>query len=425
MRKIPVSLVVAILVWSLPALAQGPDQSLNVHNLKFFLDPALVEGMDADQLTSNITQYAEDLNFIFAKQTNRRFAFDPSSGVTLANTPPHTGYAGTLPEEGYELWVHASLTDKPTYGTYGGHASFDISGAGVAAGLKWDAVHNPSVLADGSEDLRQYWRQIDHVVHEFEHVFGAGLGEYYGLARVDDTRGVEPVVNIRKTATDPFWSRRQDYFADPLLNNIYGLDLVGSPTTLAELRDTVRFADVTVNVVNLGPRQLASRLATLPDLSAVKVEILDDHTGLPISDAGVEVWNVRSASPYVSEEVLVTPSDSLGEFEFSWGPYPHISVFSNYSHLKLIEAHAEGYEAEALWVSIYDAMQEKLGYGHDEMVLTLRLVPDPLAADLPALSMVGGFEPPPVGVPEPSTLLMLSLAGAGVLRRRRRPKRRT
>ena len=397
--SLAVALAAALMLSVHPALVQASGEDVNVHALRFFLDPDLVGDMSAQDLKSNIAQYAEDINLIFAKQTNRRLAFDPDTGISLTQTQPHTGFAGTLPEEGYELWVHAALTDNITYGTYGGHASMDVSGAGVAAGLKWDAVHDPSTLAGEPRGTEQYWRQIDHIVHELAHVFGAGLGEYYGLAQVDDTTGVGPVVNIRKTASDPYWGRHQDYFTDPLMNNIYNLALVGSPRTLDELRDTVALADVTVQAVDRGARQTDSRLATLPDLSAVRVEVLDDHTGLPIPDADVRVWNVRSCQPYVSEELVVLDAGPPGEFEFSWDPYPHIGVFSNYSHLKLIKVFADGHEPQAMWVSLYDAVQEKLALGNDQMVLTLHMAP------------------------EPATLLMLSIGVPLALRRRRRTRK--
>ncbi len=351
------------------------SESLNSHVLRFFLDPNLVGGMSTPELKSNISQYAVEINDLFAKQTTRRMIFDPNSGITITPTQPHTNSAGVLPEEGYELWVHAVLTDNPTYGTYGGNMGFDISGAGVAGGLRWDAIHNPSALVDASEELQQYWRQIDHIVHEFEHVFGAGSGEYYGLAYVDDATGIEPVADIDKEPTNSFWRLRQDYFTDPLLNNIWNNWLVGSPTSLADLRDTVMFADVTVAIGDRGPRQSASSIATLPDLSQVKVQVRDARTKELIANSTTRVWNVRSFSPYYSEELSVTATAPPGEFWFDWPPYPSISVFSNYRHLKLIKAFANDYISETVWISLYDAVEQKMIYGSDEMIIPVYLMP--------------------------------------------------
>ena len=370
---------IALVILAVSAIigARAPADTLNFHDLKFFLHPDLVGSMSETDLKSNLSQYADDLNLVFSKQTNRRLSFDPDTNITITAEKPHSDHSGPLPLTGYELWVHAVLTDNPTYGTYGGYAGLHEDGQGVAAGLKWDAIHNPSALTE-QRPIEQYWRQIDHVVHEFEHVFGAGSGEYYNLAYVNDTTGVDPLVNIRKSATDPYWGQRQDYFTDPLLNNIHNLDLVGSPTSLQDLRDTVGFADVTVAVVDLGPR-VVNLIGTVPDLSQVNVEVIDADTGLPISDATVRTWNVRSFSPYASEELTVSATGTPGLFQFAWDPYPHISIFGNYDHLKSIKAFADGYEPAATWVSLYDAQYEKLINGNDQMTISvsLALIPEP------------------------------------------------
>ena len=368
-----------------PAFGQCSDLDVKFHNLRFFLDPALVGVMPMDELKSDMTKYAEEINAVFAKQTTRRFAFDPDTGITITSTKPQTDWAGALPEAGYELWVHAVLSDNPAYGTYGGYAGIDVSGAGVAAGLKWDAIHDPEALADGSRDLEQYWRQIDHVVHEFEHVFGAGQGEYYNLACVKAAPAAAPAAEIQKTPTDLFWGAREDYFGDPLLNNVYGLDLVGSPTSLEDLRNAVRFADVTVAVVDRGPRNASSQIATLPDLSAVLVQVLDGAAGLPIDGAAVRVWNAGSFPPYETEELDVAPTDQEGAFTFRWAPYPSVAVFGNYDQLKLIQVSAPGYEDQTTWVSIYDAVYERLIDGRDEMVVPIYMVPEPATLSVLAL----------------------------------------
>ena len=63
--------------------------------------------------------------------------------------------------------------------------------------------------------------------------------------------------------------------------------------------------------------------------------------------------------------------------------------------LKLVKAYADGYEAGATWVSIYDAQQEKTVNGRNERVISLHLTP------------------------EPATLALVALGGPAVLRRRR------
>lgn len=170
-----------------------------------------------NEIGRRLSLYAADLQTIFGKRTVRRLAFDSAADVFLSETRPHTGSCCRNPPPrpfGHELWIWAKLTDKPAHGTYGGTMSFDVTGAGVADGLHRDRIHDPTQLQDGSAELQQYWRQIDHITHEFEHVFEAGIGEYYGLAMLDDTTGVEPVVNVDESGDNRYWSRHVDPVRD-------------------------------------------------------------------------------------------------------------------------------------------------------------------------------------------------------------------
>ncbi len=365
-----ISRMVGLILFLLAAASLRADD-LQMHNLSFFLHPDLVGQMDAEELRSNLAQYAADVNNIYAKQTVRRIAFDPNTGITITDTVPYSDDSySPYPEQGYELWAHVVLTDQPGY-SYGGHSRTDISGAGVAWGLKWDSIHNPSELVDGTRELEEYWFQITAIVHEFEHVFGAGSSEYYNLSFVDDMTGAEPIVDIRLERTDAYWNKRQDYFPDPLLLFAYEASLLGSPTGLQELRDVVTFADVTVAVINRGPRNRDSQSSTLPDISATEVRVLDKRTSTLIGDATVHVWNVNGIS-YENEEIPVTRDVTAGTHEFFWDAW---NAFNTSGHLKLIKAFAPGYEAEGVWFSVFDAVEQKMVYGQNRLVIPVYLMP--------------------------------------------------
>ena len=353
------------------ALSVSYSEDLQVHNLRFFLDPNLVSGMDFNDLKSNLSQYAEEINNVFAKQTIRRIVFDPDTGITITETKPYSDSYFSLPEQDYELWVHAVLSDTP--GTKSpGFATADINGAGVVAGMKLDQLYNPSELVDSSYELEDYWWHIHVIVHELGHVFGAGISEYYNIATVNDTTEIEPIVDIVLEPTNAYWNKRQDYFTDPLLTCIYNNSLVGSPTGLQELRDIVAFADVTVSVVNRGPRNWDSSLSTLPNLTESKVEVRDARTMSLISDANVRVWNGRSYPPYEHEEISVMPDINEGTYKFYWDCN---NAFNTTGHLKLIKAFAPDYEAETEWFSVFDAVTQKMVYGKDELRICVYLMP--------------------------------------------------
>jgi len=356
------------------------------HTLKFFIDPALASGLSRAELEHRLTQYAAHINYIFSKQTRRRFAFNPSTDINIVyKNVGSVSYDGPMPipEDNYEMWVYATLTDIPDYGTHGGASGVESHGEGVAFGLYWDAIHNPESLQDGSPELEQYWKQIDHITHEFEHCFGAGVGEYYHLcSEVIDTTGVDPIQSVYVTSTmtpdkvdDPYWKIHSDYWTDPLLWDIYGLAIVGSPQTLSDLFATVRFADVTAAVINRGPRLNlnTSMLETFPDLSAVKVTIKDTNNGNPVNNALVRVWSRDTDNNYT--ELPVQAGATNGVFQFAWFPYTSDpGSMLNYT-MKLIKVQAPGYANKARWFSTYDCQAAKLLHGNLTLDIPIDLEP--------------------------------------------------
>lgn len=317
-----------------------------------------------------LSQYVDDLNTIFSKQTLHRFNFDPAQHIVFSESSPHTGYAfPPLPDHGFEIWAWVQLSDWVS--SYGGYASFDVSGAGVAAGLYWDRIYDRATLLDGSEELRQYWIQIDHLVHEIEHILGAGIGEYYNLAQVNDTTGTPPLLNISLSAeSDSFWDNHQDYLGDPLLRLIWNWDAVGSPTAWEDLINETNFAWVTAAVINHPCRMGNSCYdETIPDLTRTKIRIYDNADGEALLNATVKIWKVKSVGQYDSEIIAEGVTDNNGEFEFSWD-----AAFNNFDYLALIKASIANHYPNAVWISIFDAQEQKLVFGREQMVVELPLI---------------------------------------------------
>jgi len=332
-----------------------------------------------NEVGRRLSLYARDLQTVFAKRTVRRFAFDPAVDVVLTEESPHTGSCCHNPKPkpfSHELWIWAQLTDLPSNGTYGGTMSYDSSGAGVAARLYWDQIHDPARLEDHSLQLEQYWRQLDHIIHEFEHAFHAGLGEYYNLAVVGDSTGVEPIIEIRKGGDNPYWTRNADYFADPLLHNIWNNSLADSPTAYADLLATVDFAPVTAAVLNCAARFNLAK--TVHDLSKARVLVVSDESGEPITGALVYVWNTRTSPPYASEAQLAdaqTGPDGMIDSPWSCceGVAACASCFTN--DAKLIKVFAEGHHPAVRLFSVFDAQKSKLVDRQPELVIEIRMVP--------------------------------------------------
>jgi hypothetical protein len=350
-------LLITLFILSLALTSHtGLAETLQYHHFKFFIHPDLVQGLSDAEVKVRLSRYIEDLNSIFAKQTIRRFTFDPNQDIIYTTGIPYSGnYFGKLPNSGFEIWAHVQLTDNPDYGSYGGFSSIDQSGAGVAAGLYWDAIHDRETLvnaAPGSWDLSQYWHQLHNMTHEIEHIFGAGIGEYYNLRQLNDTTGVGSPVNINfnnNPGADPYWSSHQDFWTDPLM--------IWTPAlSWQELMDQVFFADLTAAVVNGRHRNDPSGAHSLPDLRQTAVWIQDTASGQPLANATVIAWKVQAFSPYNLTQIFNGKTDGAGGVEFAWS-----GGFNNYDSMMIIKViPANGASVFTKWFSIYDAHEQSL-----------------------------------------------------------------
>lgn len=362
--------------------AYVPPTGFYEHRLRFFINQDLVGTLNSTALQARLSQYAGHIQTIFHRETIRRLIFDPTKDISLCTEAPFTpGNRDPWPSLDFELWVYARLTDRPEYGSYGGNMNFDGSGAGGADNLKWDQIHDPSMLIENTPTLAQYWKQIDHIIHELEHVFGAGFGEYYSAGSLKDPTDVEPILppmpGLNGTESHPFWDARREYWADPLTAWAYQNPKLGSPVSLPTLLSAVRFAPATIGVINGLNRDVLTMTNTLPDLSAVEVRVLDSLTGAPIPTSTLRVWNRRNPGTYGFFENLVNGTTTPGVFTFKWEPYPYVGIFGNYDNAKILKAYAPGYTPHAQWEWLYDAQREKCYYGRNEFKVTIRLTPLP------------------------------------------------
>ena len=325
-------------------------ETVQDHRFRFFIHPDLAAGLSRADLHRRLALYVADVNTLFARQTIRRFVFDPASDVTVTNGTPYSGHCGGCADADYEVWAHVLPSNIPALGSYGGFMAFDDSCAGVVADLHWDAVYDRAALEpkSGTSAWLQYCLQLHHLMHELEHIFGAGIGEYYSLLRVSDPTPESPRVPIDYTAPgDPFWSRHAEYLADPL--TLFTADL-----TYSNLMARVRFADVTAAVINARVRW--SLNDTLPDLSRTRILVHRAETGTPVASARVKVWRVQSFPPYAGELVLDALTDAAGRVPFDWQ-----AGFNNYEHLILVKvSHPDARAPAARWVSLYDAQEAKM-----------------------------------------------------------------
>ncbi|GEM_PF-2903620 len=337
------------------ALVPAPAQaaSLEEHPIKFYLDPALVPDMAFARAV--LPKYVADMNTILAHNTGLRLVFDPQADILLVTSKPHSDSAAPpLPEDGFEIWAHAVFTDFPY--SYGGYAGIDRSGAGVLAGLRWTRLYDPDNLS--ANGLMDYTIQLSHMLHELAHVFGAGLGEYYSLAQVNDTTGVQPTLDIDlDNPDDPFWSDKPDFMTDPLLRTT-------QKPSRSQYLQTVHFSSLTAAILDGDYRN------GIASFDTITVQVADEN-GLPVVGATVRVWNVNGNSPYASTLLFEGQTSPTGQVSLAWGGKtdPHNS--SNL--LRLIKVTKNGVSiAQPRYISIFDADREKLARGQDEYIVTLQ-----------------------------------------------------
>jgi hypothetical protein len=335
-----------------PARAAAPMDALPVreHVIKFHLDPMLASDMEYARMV--LPGYVSDMNAILEKNTSRRLIFNPETDIIITSTKPHTDSATPpMPTEGFEIWVHAVQTDRQT--SHGGYAGMDISGAGVLAGLKWTRLYNPEQV-DGTT-IFDYSIQINNMLHELAHVFGAGIGEYYNLANITDTTDTAPLLNIKlNDAEDAFWSDKRDFMFDPLLK-------VARANTRSEYLQTVQYSSLTAAVISSDYRN------GIPSLDHYTVQVLDANAQ-PISAANVKVWSVTNASELLFDVL----TDENGQAVLAWGGVgdPHNTV----NFLRLIKVYKDGASLTGpKYISIYDADMALLVAKSDSYKVTFQV----------------------------------------------------
>ena len=366
------------------ALNGRAESNLVHHRFRFFIHPEVAASLTLPELHSRLAWYVHDLNTIFSRNTIRRFDFNPAVDVIVTDELDslYGYYPGDLPEGGnYELWA---IVKPSTYDfSHGGYMSFATNGAGVSAGMYWHEIYDRNALTNAPVDdlyARDYWRQMNAVAHEMAHVFGAGVGEYYSIATVQDMTGVAPVQNIEfhnsDPSADPYWSQHPDYWNDPLL--AWNQDL-----SLRELLEKVRFAQVSAAMINAGFRNAFPFSRYLPDLSDTTVWLFSEGPQNPVVNAAVRIWKV-SARTDAAEEIFAGSSDASGKVQFAWNGSPN-----NDDNLILIKAFPPLGSPQVRWYSVYEAQEQKILFGRDRLNIYLDLAPDD-APPVLALSEISG-----------------------------------
>lgn len=345
-------------------------QSKKYNVFKFYLDPRLISNMEF--VKKVLPKYVGDMNHILSKNTNLVLVFDPETDIIPALRKPYSSnFYGKLPTKDFEIWAHVLLSDK-NY-SHEGYAHIDESGAAAIGALKWREIYDPDKVENNFFELRDYWVQIDHMLHELAHIFEVGSSGYHSLSVVDDTTGIQPRLDIRlSNPNDSYWKNKSDYKTDPVLGNIMRLitkPLEDRPKTRKELLETVQYSNLTAAIINGEYR--GKEKSTIPSLENMKLKVIDKNNSQPLGDAAVKIFRIRSFPPYKNTPLVNRTTDDSGELIFDWGTS---EPFNNYEHLRLIKVIKEGYKPQAKYISTFDLQEAKLLHNKDIFNVDIQLI---------------------------------------------------
>lgn len=385
---------------ALDEVGQAPP---SVHRLKFYVDPSHAAGIGAAEAGRRLALYVADVNSVFRRETVRSFVFDPASDLQLVApaAAPRCSFNGLVDGE---IAVCVSVSQRGY--SHGGLAmSWTYPQKGVVWNLHWIGIHDPARLsrvptaaAPETTEKDYLGRQLKTLLHELEHVFGAGSGEYYNASHVADTTGVAPKADLAlSNPRDPYWWPRQHWRHDPLLGSVFEERFRPQANRAATLAMT-RFTAGTKAMINTDwrqwPRWASSKY--MAGTARTQVAVTDRASGAALPGARVAVWrDPGSRRPLVP--VAEGTSDAQGRFVFDWG-CGH-SCFAVGKTTLLVKAQAEGRVAGATWFTIFDAFEQKAVHGRAAITIDL-----PLGVADAQLPMVAVNAPATAVVGEPTTL---------------------
>lgn len=355
------------------------EAQITTQRIRFYVQAELLQGTTQAEAGANLQKYVADLNTVFSKQTVRRFTFNPATDLIV----------GPMPNPSNSDIIDVQLL-KSTYApggvlySNGGNATvYDWYLGGQVYNLALDKIYDPLNLPTDFEKDMYLNRQLRTLIHEFEHIFAAGMGEYYSLAVAYDTTGVSPIQNLELNAgypavTDPYWSTHLDYMSDPLLTAQYMNPRLGNPSTREATLAATSFARSTVAVINKAwnPKYYADS-NYLAERNYARVRPVNSVTGLPVPNATVKVWVVPlDGRQSFAPPVLVGDgaTDASGQFTFAWNIGFSWALASNYDNKILVKTFANGYESKAVWYSIYDHLEKKLVDFQNEIIVRVPMV---------------------------------------------------
>ena len=370
-----------------PAGAQTAP--ITTRPLRFSITAATVTGLADADIRRRLALYVDDVNAVFAKNTRRRFSFDPATGVSIHPDRFSFPDSATTPE--FDIVMMDAVPFPGTGGIAGGGR---VELYGITRLLDPDNLTAPQ---DADDYLRYH---LANLLHELEHTYRAGNREYYLDLDITDTSNRAPLLPVSfSDPLDPYWSARREFAADPLAMPQFANPFLGSPRTRAEVVAATLFTRVSADTIN---RDWGPSLYPFPS-SVLTVRLVDKVTGGPITAPGQLVVYVShpdftltagQSVPFTSGEAIATPYLPAN------GQLNQLAA-----HRRLIKAYVPGYTPAAGWHMINDQYEDLFIDGKATGELVIRMSPD--SAPGPE---IGQVEPPAGTESDPASPAPLRVA---------------
>ena len=350
---------ISALLLFLFAMLTAPLQAQTANNwVQFYIDPAIAATASIATIRANLVKYVEDLNFILAKNTGRKFDFNPATGVIVTSTQPFDGIvpAGGAPQVGYQIriWVQKSNVDAST----GGFHSIHSNGDAVIKDLYWNKFYSPSALT--SLQVVDYARQLRTLLRPFGNICGLSreTGNYWNLADAINPTGYPSSVLPDMHAfndwavpifnpTDTYWGTKGDYAGEPM----FALPFPAADR--AAIRATYVFSTLSAKVIRSNYRWPTSN-PPMASTTGLQVTVIDAESCLPLTVA--QVYLDRTG-PFQTPGIIfpLPVRTGPGTYTFDWQPLGGgVGVFLD--PIRVVEVTSPGYTSEFFYLTGIDLL---------------------------------------------------------------------
>ena len=305
----------------------APPPATGTNPMRFVVDSDLLAYHTMAEVEARLADYVAELNAIFAKNTSRRFTFDPTTSIRIlegddwdvSNRPPCV----RSPHHHFTVYLISSWPGSVSSGLAGCGRRGENELATVV--YEVDRLCAPSQQCPGKE----YEHVIFMIAHELGH--NHGLADNYLFASVPDATGIAPDNSITPLNTDPnnaYWLARWLTWHDPMA------PVAPTPTPLhafefapthAAIIDEYALAQIGDETLTHG--NVVVGVGTPVD---VDVTLIDDKTAQPISGCNVQAirqHEVNSGYQHTALDDGTTGSDGVVTLTLEGTILNHDGVF--------------------------------------------------------------------------------------------------